>query len=566
MMNKGLDFFRTYLMQNIIHINTTDYNSHLGAVLTSVVDYNINEESQYNIYAYTYDMIQGLFIFSGIDHEGNIEFKSVMVKPDENTVNIPNAPKKDAKQLKIFTDILAYLKNMYKKQKSSSSKDVSKPSKVFIILPDFHSFSLPENWYYIKDYINKEYKPDISFIIISNTSNIPPFMQRYVSTVPVEELYSLYDNIIDDRMHQLNKYIDVNKISFNLKDRIKTLNFTEYSNFTRLIAHAAETHILTDEFVDYASKQMWKEIAEANGVHLIIDNKTTLDNLGGLYKLKHDIKNMAKIFKNQEKAQELGVPIPKSIILQGIQGAGKTEMAKAIATTCDARFMVFNMGNMFGSRLGETEGNLSNALAMFELQKPVVVLVDEVDKMFLGMESSGKSDAGTTARAIQSYLTYLSTDHPGVFLVHTANDLSKISSTNPEFIRKGRHDQIYFVDFPDEEARKEIFKIHLTKMKADSKLINSIGKTNLIKLSENYTGAEIEEAIKEAKRRAFINNPSSPEIDSDTLVKCIKEITPLAVIEADKIAELRAWGEKYAINAAALSKRKTSNNNHDVMI
>src|SRR2546427_6476851 len=159
------------------------------------------------------------------------------------------------------------------------------------------------------------------------------------------------------------------------------------------------------------------------------------------------------------------LPAPKGILMLGVQGCGKSLCAKAVSNQWQLPLLRFDMGRMFGSFVGSSEENVRRAIAVAESVAPAILWVDEIDKAFAGSQGSGATDGGTTARVFGTFLTWLSEKTAPVFVVATANDISQLP---PELLRKGRLDEIFFVDLPTREERVEVFCIHLNKRGRDA--------------------------------------------------------------------------------------------------
>jgi SpoVK/Ycf46/Vps4 family AAA+-type ATPase len=219
------------------------------------------------------------------------------------------------------------------------------------------------------------------------------------------------------------------------------------------------------------------------------------NQVGGLGALKGWLLKRAVAFTDQ--ARDFGLPAPKGILLIGVQGCGKSLCAKAVASLWQLPLLRFDMGRMFGSYVGSSEENVRKAIAVAESVAPTILWIDEIDKAFAGTRGSGSSDGGTTARVFGTLLTWLSEKTSPVFVVATANDISHLP---PELLRKGRLDEIFFVDLPGEPEREDILKIHLTKRGRDPEAFDTAA---LAAACEEFSGAEIEEAIVSGLYDAF---------------------------------------------------------------
>jgi SpoVK/Ycf46/Vps4 family AAA+-type ATPase len=259
---------------------------------------------------------------------------------------------------------------------------------------------------------------------------------------------------------------------------------------------------------------------------------TELNDIGGLDQLKEWLERRSSAFT--EEAHRFGLPAPKGVLLVGVQGCGKSLCAKAVSRAWDMPLLRFDVGRMFSSFVGSSEENIRRAIAVAESIAPAVMWVDEIDKAFAGVSGSGGADGGTTARVISTFLTWLNEKQKPVFVLATANDISQLP---PELLRKGRLDEIFFVDLPTATERRAIFQIHLKKRRRDP------GRYDLDQLaaaSEGFSGAEIEQAIISALYDAFA---LKRDVETPDILKSIAETVPLSKTMNERISSLRAWAE-----------------------
>jgi ATPases of the AAA+ class len=224
-----------------------------------------------------------------------------------------------------------------------------------------------------------------------------------------------------------------------------------------------------------------------------------------------------------------------------VQGCGKSLCAKAVSNQWQLPLLRFDMGRMFGSFVGSSEENARRAISVAESVAPAILWVDEIDKAFAGSQGSGASDSGTTARVFGTFLTWLSEKIAPVFVVATANDISQLP---PELLRKGRLDEIFFVDLPSREERAEIFGIHLTKRGRD---VAAFDLEALAELSHDFSGAEIEEAINSALYDAFYDRR---ELKTEHVLNALAQTVPLAKTMEEQISQLRHWADGRARDAS----------------
>jgi SpoVK/Ycf46/Vps4 family AAA+-type ATPase len=284
-----------------------------------------------------------------------------------------------------------------------------------------------------------------------------------------------------------------------------------------------------------------EQIIKKSGILDYFQVNQDLDKtVGGLENLKTWLKQRSKAFES--KAQRFGLKEPKGILLLGVPGCGKSLTAKCIASLWKQPLLRLDVGKVFQAEVGASENNIRQAIYTAEAVAPCVLWIDEIEK---GLNvGSGEKDGGTNSRVFSTILTWMQEKTKPVFVVATANDISQLP---PEFLRKGRFDEIFFVDLPSFEERKHIFKIHLEKNNQ-----NGIGDFDeLANKSKFFNGAEIEEAVKEAMFISYIENPDVSELKCSHVIKAIEPIVPLAQTMKNKIDGLREWASTRARPASA---------------
>lgn len=268
-----------------------------------------------------------------------------------------------------------------------------------------------------------------------------------------------------------------------------------------------------------------------------VEAPVSLDEVGGLKKLKQWLNDRQNCLS--EAAAEFGLPPPRGVLMLGVQGAGKSLSAKAVATAWQRPLLRLDAGNLYDRYIGESEKRLRDALHQAERMAPVVLWIDEIEKGFASA-ASHSSDGGLSKRMFGTLLTWMQEHTAPVFLVATANDIAALP---PELLRKGRFDEIFFVDLPDLEARHAILRLHLAKRKRDPK------KFDLDTLAEacaGYSGAEIEQGIVSALHQAYA---AKAELSTNDVLASLKGSPPLSVTMAERIAELREWADGRCVPA-----------------
>lgn len=286
----------------------------------------------------------------------------------------------------------------------------------------------------------------------------------------------------------------------------------------------------------FAQKQ---QVIRKSGLLEYCSTDETFASVGGVGVLKHWLAKRALAFTAQARA--FGLPAPKGILLLGVQGCGKSLCAKAVSQLWQLPLLRFDIGRMFGSFVGSSEENMRRAIAVAESIAPAVLWVDEIDKAFAGSEGSGASDGGTTARVFGTFLTWLSEKSAPVFVVATANNISHLP---PELLRKGRFDEIFFIDLPEPAERAEVFRIHLGRRGREATRFEIDA---LVEATNEFSGAEIEQAIISALYDAFA---AGEELATRHVMAALQESVPLARTMDEQIRSLRTWADGRARNAS----------------
>lgn len=374
-------------------------------------------------------------------------------------------------------------------------------------------------------------------IIISNDNTVEKEIDYLTSII----------NIKKPDLNGIKSYVYnyINQYSIEYKeDDIEELCFA-LLGLSYIQIHQILNRFKTSGIISSYSKQIIiqekSEIIEKSGIIELITFKENINDIGGLDTLKDWLKNKAEIFSRLEEAIEFGVDIPKGLLLMGMPGCGKSLSAKAAARLFNLPLLRLDIGRLLGKYVGESEENFRNALELAESISPVILWVDEIEKAFSGIDQSGGA-SDITKRLFGHFLTWLQEKENTVFVVATAND---ISSFPPEFLRKGRFDEIFYIGFPDELERESIFKIHLEKRNIINELIN----TQLLAVkTKGFSGADIESVIKESIELSFINDE---RLSQENIIDIIKKTDPISVILEDKIDKLKRKLSKFRIKSAS---------------
>ncbi|MGD0552799.1 MAG: AAA family ATPase [Sedimentisphaerales bacterium] len=415
------------------------------------------------------------------------------------------------------------------------------------VFKDFHPFLKGQNMSIIRRLrevsatMQNTYK---TIVIVSPSFEMPPELEKDLTVIdfdlPVEnDFAALLSRIVDEVKD--NPKLDV-KMDTKTRERIihSLLGLTVSEAENVLAKTLVEHRSLGEKSIKVINGEK-KQIIRKSGLLEYYDAEVDLASVGGLDALKKWLVKRAAGFTDQ--ARQFGLPSPKGVLLLGVQGCGKSLMAKTISNTWQLPLLRFDVGKVFGSLVGSSEQNIRRAIKVAESVAPVVFWVDEIDKAFRGSRGSGSStDSGTSARVFGTFLTWLSEKDKPVFVVATANDVSALP---PELLRKGRFDEIFFVDLPAFAERKAIFEIHLKKRRIDPALfdIDAISRA-----SAGYSGAEIEEAVISAMFDMFYEKQN---MTTERLLESVRQTVPLSKTMSEDIDALRKWAEGRARQATS---------------
>jgi SpoVK/Ycf46/Vps4 family AAA+-type ATPase len=286
------------------------------------------------------------------------------------------------------------------------------------------------------------------------------------------------------------------------------------------------------------------QIIQKNGALELIKSQESLDGIGGLRSLKLWLRQKQKVLADWTAARAFGVEIPKGVMVVGMPGCGKSLTAKATASLFRLPLLKLDMGSMMGKYVGESEGNMRRALKVADAVSPCVLWVDEVEKAFAGIGSGG-SGSEVATRMFGYFLTWMQEKTSQVFVIATANDIACLP---PELLRKGRFDEIFYVDFPAEAERKEIFRLHLQKRGKLTEQLQ-LDVNQLASATKDYSGADIESIVKDAIEAAFVDGKK--DLTTALLQKTIQSTQPLGEVMKDKVKEYKDKFERMKIKKAA---------------
>lgn len=381
-----------------------------------------------------------------------------------------------------------------------------------------------------------------TIVLISALLELPPELEKEVTVLRVplptkDELADLLNRIVEEVKPLTHVQVESEPAS---RERLlqATLGLTlgEAENVFAKILVKRER--ISGEVVQEVLLEK-QQIIRKSGLLEYYEAQETFSSVGGLAVLKDWLEKRAAGFTPAARA--FGLPWPRGVMLIGVQGCGKSLCAKAVASAWQLPLLRFDVGRMFGSLVGSSEENIRRAIAVAESVAPAILWVEEIDKAFAGFQGSGMTDSGTTARVFGTFITWLSEKSAPVFVVATANDVSQLP---PELMRKGRFDELFFVDLPSDRERQEIFAIHLANRGREAKDFDLQALGNV---SQQFSGAEIEQAIISALYDAF---SEGRELTTRHILRALEQSVPLATTMDEQVAQLRTWAEGRARNAS----------------
>ncbi|EUB21965.1 SUMF1/EgtB/PvdO family nonheme iron enzyme [Fusobacterium sp. CM22] len=406
-----------------------------------------------------------------------------------------------------------------------------------------------KNIAYIKKIAETRYSsPDYNFtiIIVSEAETVPKELEKFTSILDIPNMSK------DEIEKYILKFSKDNNIKVDEKDigevaiSLKGLTKLEIDHVLNMIIESKNNISISGRDIIIKEKG---QIIKKSSILEIIDFKEKIEDIGGLEGLKEWLKSKAQVFRRLDEAKKFGVDTPKGVLLVGMPGCGKSLAAKASARLFNVPLLRLDIGRLLGKYVGESEHNMRVALKTAESISPCILWIDEIEKAFAGINQDGGA-SDITKRLFGQFLTWLQEKENTVFVVATAND---ITAFPPEFLRKGRFDEVFFIDFPNEEERERIFEIHLEKR---GKLTDDIDINKLAKQTDGYCGADIEEVVKNAVESIFIletenEEEKEKEITTQDLLESAKNIDSLTNILADKIEILKKSYDKFKIKSAS---------------
>jgi SpoVK/Ycf46/Vps4 family AAA+-type ATPase len=375
-----------------------------------------------------------------------------------------------------------------------------------------------------------------NIIIISSEINIPDSLKEFITVLEFplpnySEIFEELSRLTSSMQQEVNEdvLLDIATACQGLSlERIRRV-------LSKVIAKYGEINESSPALILQEKQQI---IQQTQLLEFCLTDKT-IGDLGGLDNFKNWLKLRSRAFS--QDAVKYGLPYPKGLLLVGVQGTGKSMAAKIIAHEWKLPLLRLDFGRLFASLIGQSEQRVRKMIEIAEALSPCILWVDEIDKAFAGAQSSG--DSGTTSRVLATFITWLSEKTTPVFVVATANNIEYIPS---EILRKGRFDEMFFLNLPTREEREDIFNVHLKKYRPSS---TANFKINLLsELSKEFSGAEIEQVVIEAMRLGFNENR---EFNNEDLLVSIQNSVPLARTKNKEINAIKEWAESGNVISAS---------------
>jgi len=437
---------------------------------------------------------------------------------------------KDGEEIVEPEEVLKYILN-----DKDASKDV-------FVLEDFNNYIEEENVkYYIRSIAERARHTNTHAIILSAVYKLPVELEKYVTVlnIPLPNRLDMEKTLgVVERQCKIN-------LSVEMRNRMVDAALGMTSMEADLAFCLAAVKDDLGQNAPYTVSSEKEQIIKKSGILDYFPKNESLKDVGGMEVLKDWLFKRQKAY--EKKARDFGLQEPKGLLLLGVPGCGKSLTAKSIASFWNMPLLRLDIGKVYQGLVGSSEDNIRKAIATAEAVAPCVLWIDEIEKGLSGVQSSGSTDGGVTSRIFSTILTWMQEKTSPVFVVATANNINLLP---PELLRKGRFDEIFFVDLPSQQERENIFSIHLKKKgQAPSQYpMEMLGKK-----TEGFNGAEIEECIKEAMFAAYVEAPDEPKLLSKHLMDAIAKTVPLSTTMKEQIAALRNWAATRAKNASSES-------------
>ncbi len=382
-----------------------------------------------------------------------------------------------------------------------------------------------------------------SIIITSHTLELPAELQEEVTVIDfplpdVPEINYLIEQLVVPEKLKL--------AGLAREQLVKACQGLSRTRIQRVLAKALAAKQQVNESDISGVLAEKKQTIRQTGILEFFTPSESLKRVGGLDQLKQWVQLRQDAFT--EEARRYGIPNPKGTLLVGIQGTGKSLSAKTIAHEWRLPLLRLDSGRLFGGIVGESESRVRQMIQVTEAMAPCVLWIDEIDKAFGNINSGVDGDSGTSRRVFGSLITWMQEKTSPVFIVATANNVQILPA---ELLRKGRFDEIFFLNLPTEAERQDIFKVHIQKLRPNR--LRDFDLPLLAQQTQNFSGAEIEQVIVDAMHRAFSRKENGQRRDfiTEDILQAVAQTVPLASIAHEQIEALKQWAAQAGARSAS---------------
>ena len=443
---------------------------------------------------------------------------------------LPDKTEKRIERMQNPLDVLAYILN----SKKSGEKNI-------FVLDDINNHIDRDEVKLMFRKIAEATNNNTHAIILSSIYRLPAELEKYITVLQIplpkrNELGEVLDIVAKQSKVELKT---------NLRNRLIDAALGMTSMEADLAYCLASVKDGFDDKSPFTVSSEKEQIIRKSGILDYFPKNESLKDVGGMENLKEWLKKRQLAY--DKEARDWGLKEPKGLLLLGVPGCGKSLIAKSIASSWNMPLLRLDVGKVFQGIVGSSEDNIRKAIATAEAVAPCVLWIDEIEKGLSGVQSSGATDGGVTSRIFSTILTWMQEKTAPVFVVATANNINQLP---PELLRKGRFDEIFFVDLPSQKEKENIFSIHLQKNRQN---VSSFALDILAQKAEGFNGAEIEECVKEAMFTAYVESQESniaPKLQMIHILDAIKNTVPLSKTMEKQITDLRKFAVSRAKNAS----------------
>ena len=448
---------------------------------------------------------------------------------------LPDKTEKRIERMQNPLEVLAYILN----SKKSGEKNI-------FVLDDINNHIERDEVKLMFRKIAEATNNNTHAIILSSIYRLPAELEKYITVLQIplpkrNELGEVLDIVAKQSKVELKT---------NLRNRLIDAALGMTSMEADLAYCLASVKDGFDDKSPFTVSSEKEQIIRKSGILDYFPKNESLKDVGGMENLKEWLKKRQLAY--DKEARDWGLKEPKGLLLLGVPGCGKSLIAKSIASSWNMPLLRLDVGKVFQGIVGSSEDNIRKAIATAEAVAPCVLWIDEIEKGLSGVQSSGATDGGVTSRIFSTILTWMQEKTAPVFVVATANNINQLP---PELLRKGRFDEIFFVDLPSQKEKENIFSIHLQKNRQN---VSSFALDILAQKAEGFNGAEIEECVKEAMFTAYVESQESniaPKLQMIHILDAIKNTVPLSKTMEKQITDLRKFAVKNASKEIVLENR-----------